>query len=101
MSLNPFSFLQHEGAHGSLVDLFGDGKWNFMTMAGITGVTRGNRKSCLLQRQVNSSQIETVKMVWLRKAAVADINNDGSDDLFLIAHGWDRPPFPGEKSLLY
>ena len=39
-------------------------------------------------------------MVWLRKVAVADINNDGKDDLFLIAHGWDFHPHPGEESLL-
>ena len=35
-----------------------------------------------------------------RKVAVADINNDGKDDLFLIAHGWDFHPHPGEESLL-
>ena len=29
MDLNPFPYLEHEGAHGSLVDLFGDGALEF------------------------------------------------------------------------
>ena len=101
MSLNPFPFLQHEGAHGSLVDLFGDGKMEFYDNGRDYWRNEGGTENLVYSKDKSIlSQIETVKMVWLRKAAVADINNDGSDDLFLIAHGWDRPPFPGEKSLL-
>ena len=29
MDLNPFPYLEHEGAHGSLVDLFSDGTLEF------------------------------------------------------------------------
>ena len=101
MDLNPFPYLQYEGAHGSLVDLFGDEKLEFYDNGrdywrnkdGTENVVYTKHKSMPLQ-------VENVKMVWLRKVAVADINNDGKDDLFLIAHGWDRPPYPGEKSLI-
>ena len=101
MDLNPFPYLEHEGAHGSLVDLFGDGALEFydngrnywQNKNGTENLVYSEDKSIL-------SRIEAVKMVWLRKVAVADINNDGKDDLFLIAHGWDFPPHPGEESLL-
>ena len=101
MDLNPFPYLQYEGAHGSFVDLFADGKLAFYNNGrdywrnedGTENVVYTKDNSILLQ-------VENVKMVWLRKVAVADINNDGKDDLFLIAHGWDRPPYPGEKSLI-
>jgi hypothetical protein len=35
-----------------------------------------------------------------REAAVADFTGDGLNDIFVAAHGLDRPPFPGEQSLL-
>lgn len=35
-----------------------------------------------------------------RKAVVADFNQDGRPDLFVACHGYDSPPFPGEKSEL-
>jgi hypothetical protein len=101
MDLNPFPYLEYEGAHGSLVDLFSDGTLEFydngrnywQNKNGTENLVYSEDKSIL-------SRIEPVKMVWLRKVAVADINNDGKDDLFLIAHGWDFPPHPGEESLL-
>jgi len=101
MDLNPFPYLEYEGAPGSLVDLFGDGTLEFydngrnywQNKNGTENLVYSEDKSIL-------SRIEPVKMVWLRKVAVADINNDGKDDLFLIAHGWDFPPYPGEESLL-
>lgn len=101
MSLNPFPYLQHEGAHGSLVDLFGDGRLEFYDNGRDYWKNKNGTNNVVYSKsQAEISKIETVKMVWLRKVAVADINKDGKDDLFLIAHGWDRPPFPGEKSLL-
>ena len=101
MDLNPFPYLEHEGAHGSLVDLFGDGALEFydngrnywQNKNGTENLVYSEDKSIL-------SRIEPVKMIWLRKVAVADINNDGKDDLFLIAHGWDFAPKPGEESIL-
>lgn len=33
-----------------------------------------------------------------RKAIVADFNNDGRPDVFVACHGFDAPPFPGERS---
>ena len=32
-----------------------------------------------------------------RKAIVADFNADRKPDVFLACHGYDRPPFPGER----
>ena len=31
-----------------------------------------------------------------RKALTGDYNGDGKMDMFVIGHGWDFPPFPGE-----
>lgn len=33
-----------------------------------------------------------------RKALVADFNVDGKPDVFVVCHGWDAAPFPGEKN---
>jgi hypothetical protein len=35
-----------------------------------------------------------------RKALTGDFNNDGVPDVFVIGHGYDKPPFPGEHPLL-
>ena len=35
-----------------------------------------------------------------RKAVVADFNQDGRSDTFVACHGYDAPPFPGERSKL-
>lgn len=35
-----------------------------------------------------------------RKAVVADFNTDGRPDVFVACHGFDAPPFPGEKNKL-
>lgn len=33
-----------------------------------------------------------------RKAIVADFNGDGRPDVFVACHGFDAPPYPGERS---
>ena len=33
-----------------------------------------------------------------RKALVNDYNNDNLPDVFIICHGWDKNPYPGEKN---
>jgi hypothetical protein len=35
-----------------------------------------------------------------RGILVADFNGDGRPDIFIAAHGWDAPPFPGETNVL-
>ena len=101
MTLNPFPFLQYEGAHGSLVDLFGDGNLEFYDNGRYYWRNEDGTENLVYTKDKSIlTQVENIKMVWLRKVAVADINNDGHDDLFLIAHGWDRHPYPGENSLI-
>ncbi len=39
--------------------------------------------------------------VHARKALTGDYNGDGWPDFIIIAHGYDRPPFPGEYPLLF
>ena len=40
-------------------------------------------------------------VVHARKVLVGDYNGDGWPDLFVIGHGYDQPPFPGEFPLLF
>lgn len=39
--------------------------------------------------------------VWPRKAVSADFNGDKKPDIFLACHGFDAPPFSGEKQILF
>ncbi|MBM1219206.1 VCBS repeat-containing protein [Ponticoccus sp. SC2-23] len=36
--------------------------------------------------------------IHARKAVVADFNGDAVPDVFVACHGWDGPPFPGERN---
>jgi hypothetical protein len=40
-------------------------------------------------------------LVHARKALVGDYNHDGWPDVFLVGHGYDQPPFPGEEPQLF
>ena len=93
--------MQYKGAHGSFVDFFGDGKLEFYDNGRSYWKNKGGTNNVIYSKnQIDQSKIERVKTVWLRKVAIADINVDVKDDLFLLGHGWDKPPFPGEKSML-
>ena len=43
---------------------------------------------------------EAPALVHARDAKTNDFNGDGYADLFFIGHGYDNPPFPGEKNVL-
>ena len=56
-------------------------------------------------QQLDGSYIEDTVMlssnngcIHPRKAIVADFNKDGRPDVFVACHGWDAPPFPGERN---
>lgn len=38
--------------------------------------------------------------IHARKVLVSDFNNDGNPDFAIMCHGYDAPPFPGEKSTI-
>jgi hypothetical protein len=44
---------------------------------------------------------DTTGCVWPRKAVSADFNGDGKPDIFLACHGFDAPPFAGEKQVIF
>jgi hypothetical protein len=48
--------------------------------------------------EVNSNKFEG--LVHGRKILLGDYNNDSYPDLFLIGHGWDKDPFPGEYPIV-
>lgn len=63
----------------------------------------------LFYKQVNGQWIATTDSVFdstnsvpgclhPRKAIAADYNQDGTVDFAIACHGWDAPPFPGERS---
>ena len=39
-------------------------------------------------------------LVHARKALPGDFNGDGKMDIFVLGHGYDQPPFPGETPIL-
>jgi len=39
-------------------------------------------------------------LVHARDAKTADFNGDGNSDIFIVGHGYDKPPFPGEENIL-
>lgn len=56
-------------------------------------------------QQSNGTYIEDTVMlssntgcIHPRKAIVADFNRDARPDVFVVCHGWDASPFPGEKN---
>ena len=40
-------------------------------------------------------------LIHARKALTGDYNNDGWPDAFIVGHGYDQPPFPGEYPQLF
>ena len=40
------------------------------------------------------------ELVHPRKAITGDFNGDGRLDIFVVGHGYDKPPFPGESPVL-
>ncbi|MBL0169676.1 MAG: Ig-like domain-containing protein [Gemmatimonadaceae bacterium] len=47
-----------------------------------------------------SVSVDAPNCIITRKALVADINRDRRPDIVLICHGYDAPPFPGERNLI-
>lgn len=67
---------------------------------------RTDIKAFKLSPEGSPSEIEIVVMnraktcVHPRKSLVADFNGDKKQDIFVICHGYDMAPFPGEKNIL-
>ena len=40
------------------------------------------------------------EVIHARKALTGDFNGDGRPDIFIVTHGTDAPPFPGEQPVL-
>lgn len=94
-------FKYPDGSLGYVQHTLVNGPWN---TANIRDAIPG---AILLLKQVggvwkdNRSIIDTVNSVpgciHPRKAVAADFNRDGVMDFAFACHGWDAPPFPGER----
>jgi len=58
----------------------------------------GDCEGNLTLDELNSNKFEG--LVHGRKILLGDYNNDSYPDIFLIGHGWDKPPFPGEYPVI-
>jgi len=50
--------------------------------------------------EVQLAHGEMPRRIHEREAVIADFNGDGKQDLFIVAHGHDAHPFPGEQNVL-
>jgi FG-GAP-like repeat len=63
---------------------------------------------CLQRRAANGQWVDVTSSyikdtrgcLHPRKVIVADFNKDKKPDIFTACHGWDRPPYSGEQSIL-
>ena len=58
----------------------------------------GDCEGNLTLDELNSNKFEG--LVHGRKILLGDYNNDTYPDIFLIGHGWDKPPYPGEYPVI-
>jgi hypothetical protein len=102
------------GTGYALADFFGDGQYslvantgNFSPDSAPNGYTTNPGKIYFFRR-INGEWIDstagmiddTSGCIAARKLLVADFNGDGKPDVFVVCHGIDHPPFPGEQQRL-
>jgi hypothetical protein len=94
-------FKYPDGSIGYLQHTFGSGPWNTKS---IDLATPGSLKILKYSNGIwkdNNSIIDWANSVQgcihPRKVVAADFNLDGVIDFAFACHGWDGPPFPGER----
>ena len=96
---NPINKKNFWYGSGGFVDFFSDGKLEFYTNGKDYHKREQGTENLIYPKNYERvNDISSLSMVWLREVVTTDINNDGVDDVYAIAHGWDYPPFPGEKN---
>src|SRR5262249_1706867 len=97
--------LNNQNAY-AFADFNGDGRQDLL-MAYISGNT-GTVPIKMFLQSADGKFIEDESLlpspvpgtIHARKIIIADFNNDGVPDAFIVDHGYDQPPFPGSKPLL-
>jgi hypothetical protein len=93
------------------VDLQGNGRPDFIMCYGRYPPDPEIKLPCrVLRPQADGSVIDVTRqlfgngalpsMVHPREFVTGDFNGDGLTDIFIAAHGYDGPPFPGETNVL-
>lgn len=88
-------------------DFFGDGSLGLFaaTLNYEPGYAAVPSTFTFWKRQPNGTFLQDPSMITggtgsihPRKALVADFNADGTPDIFVVSHGYDAHPYPGEKN---
>lgn len=93
---------------GALIDFDSDGDPDLLTFHLLSPPTvPETRRPLRAFRNQGGSFVEAtaavlgnLTMVHPRDHRIADLNGDGRMDIFIIGHGTDTPPFPGEQAKL-
>jgi hypothetical protein len=102
---------QDAGDASAYADFYQDGSLSMVTNTLEYNPNNVNTKDQFghikFYQKVNGAWVENTRKLLTdnvgclhpRKALVADFNGDGKPDVFFACHGFDAPPFPGEKQI--
>jgi hypothetical protein len=77
-----------------------DGNWDDTGEPGPILILSPDERGNLHELPIATDAENGVRRQHPRDTAIADFNGDGVNDLFIMAHGHDHAPYPGEQNVL-